>query len=96
MADHSVCWHDGMFMWPHHMQQEERFRQAEMGRQGKSNLHYNWGLRKLDLDLDALKQGRLVIRALKARLSHGTLVDVPEDVSLDVPDLAGGLAARTR
>ena len=91
MADHSVCWHDGMFMWPHHMQQEERLRHAELSRQGKFNLHHNWGLRKLDLDLEALKQGRLVIRRLQARLSHGTLVDIPDDAALDTPDLVAGL-----
>ena len=94
MADHSVCWHDGMFMWPHHMQQETRLCGAEMLRQGNCNLHYNWGLRKLDLDWDALKQGRLVIRALQARLDRGTLVDFPDDASLDVPNLAEALEAQ--
>ncbi|MCI0680641.1 MAG: type VI secretion system baseplate subunit TssK [Gemmataceae bacterium] len=94
MADHSVCWHDGMFMWPHHMQQEERLRRAELARQSKFNLHHNWGLRRLDLDVEALKKGRLVIRRLQARLSHGTLVDLPDDASLDVPDLVKELDAQ--
>jgi type VI secretion system protein ImpJ len=93
MADHSVCWHDGMFMWPHHMQQEERLRQAELARQGKSNLHHNWGLRKLDLDLEALKEGRLVIRSLQARLSHGTLISIPDDAAIDIPELVERLDA---
>jgi type VI secretion system protein ImpJ len=95
MSDHSVCWHDGMFMWPHHMQQEERFRHAELGRQGKSNLHYNWGLRKLELDADDLKKGRLNIVKLQARLDQGTLVEVPEDAALDVADLAKALEAQS-
>jgi len=92
MADHSVCWHDGMFMWPHHMQQEERFRRAELDRQGKCNLHYNWGLRRLEWDAEALKKGRLVIKKLQARLDHGALIDVPEDAALDIPDLESALA----
>src|SRR5262249_31514620 len=75
----------------HHMQQETRLCAAEMSRQGHFNLHYNWGLRKLDLDWDALKEGRLVIRGLQARLSNGTLVDIPDDASMDIPDLAVAL-----
>jgi hypothetical protein len=48
----------------------------------KWDLHYNWGLRSIELDAAALANHRLVIGALKARLRDGTLVSIPEDGSL--------------
>src|SRR5438477_249198 len=53
----------------------------------KWDLHYNWGLRSIDLDAAALANNRLIIGALKARLRDGTLVAIPEDGSLATVDL---------
>jgi type VI secretion system protein ImpJ len=53
----------------------------------KWDQHYNWGLRAVDLDLDALANYRLVVRTLKARMRDGTLVSIPEDGTLPVGDL---------
>ena len=93
MTARSVYWQDGMFMWPHHMQQEVRF-QAERLRVGhRWDVQHNWGLRTLEIDADALKTGRLVIRNLQARLRDGTLVDVPAEgrlPSLDLTEILQG------
>jgi predicted component of type VI protein secretion system len=58
MTARSVYWQDGMFMWPQHMQQEERFQSERIHLNHQWSLHHNWGLRKLELDPDALKIGR--------------------------------------
>jgi type VI secretion system protein ImpJ len=96
MAGRSIHWHDGMFMWPHHMQQEERFRSEEAAQQNKWNVHYNWGLRSIKIDLDALKNHRLVIHSLRARLRDGTVIDAPEDGPLPSLDLKESLAGAER
>jgi type VI secretion system protein ImpJ len=87
MSVAAVHWHEGMFLRPQHFQADQRRWAHLVGRGAKWDCHYNWGLRAIDLDLDALANYRLVVRSLKARLRDGTLVDVPEDGSLSVVDL---------
>jgi type VI secretion system protein ImpJ len=87
MNDPAVHWHEGMFLRPHHLQAATRhgWRLGSLG--DKWDLHYNWGLRFIDLDAAALANNRLIIGALKARLRDGTLVSIPEDGSLATVDL---------
>lgn len=87
MTARYVHWHEGMFLRPHHFQAAQRnfFYLSQRGE--KWDLHYNWGLRAVDLDLDALSNYRLVVRALRARLRDGTLVSIPEDGALTPLDL---------
>lgn len=87
MTVRSVHWHEGMFLRPHHFQAAQRFETYLSGRNEKWDLHYNWGIRAIDLDRDALSNYRLVIRALQARLRDGTAVSVPEDGTLPALDL---------
>lgn len=76
-----------MFLRPHHLQAAQRYAAQQSSLNAKWDLHYNWGLRALDLDRDALANYRLVIRSLKARLRDGTLLAVPEDAALPALDL---------
>ncbi len=87
MTARSVHWQDGMFMWPHHMQQEERFQSERVRLNHQWNVHHNWGIRELEIDSDACKSGRLVIRRLQARLREGTLVEVLAEGRLPILDL---------
>src|SRR5262249_54897923 len=82
----AVHWHEGMFIRPQHFQTAQRYWAHLVDRSEKWDLHYNWGLRSIDLDQDALGNYRGVVRSLRARLRDGTLVSVPEDGLL--PDLA--------
>jgi type VI secretion system protein ImpJ len=91
MSGQSVLWHEGMYLLPHHTQAAERFTHQHLARSQKWNLHYNWGLRTLDFDRDALGESRFVVRSLTARMRDGTLVAVPEDGSLEALDLKPAL-----
>src|SRR5262249_25370430 len=82
MTVRSVHWHEGMFLWPHQMQMAERYGLAQVQRGAGWDLHHNWGLRRIDLDRDALASYRLVVRALEARMRDGTLAAVPADGTL--------------
>jgi type VI secretion system protein ImpJ len=86
MTARAVHWHEGMFLRPHHMQAAQRHA-LDAFQTGESwDHHYNWGLRELTHDADALKNHQLVIRRLRARLRDGTLV-AAEDGELPAVDL---------
>ena len=89
MSLRGVHWHEGMFLRPQHFQTAERhwFHLAQQSE--KWDAHYNWGLRTIDIDPDAVANRRLVIRTLKARMRDGTLVSIPEDGALPPLDLQG-------
>lgn len=91
MTVRSVHWHEGMFLWPQQMQQAERFYAHQVQRSGRWDTHYNWGLRVLNVDMEALANGRFVVRSLRARLPDGALVAVPEDATLPALDLKATL-----
>lgn len=82
MTARLVHWHEGMFLRPHHFQAGSRYLAQELARGTNWNLHHDWGVRRLELDRDALTNHRFVVRSLRARLRDGTLVSVPEDGEL--------------
>ncbi len=88
----SVFWHEGMFLRPHHFLVEDRNASELLFRGIRNNLAHYWGIRSIDLDLDALENYRFVVRSLRARLREGTSINVPEDGVLPVVDLKGPLA----
>jgi type VI secretion system protein ImpJ len=76
-----------MFLRPHHFQTAQRNLLHLAHLDGKWDQHYNWGLRSVELDHDALANSRFVVRSLKARLRDGTLISIPEDGTLPVVEL---------
>jgi len=89
MTGRAIHWHEGMFLRPHHFQAAQRHGEHLAARGEKWDLHYNWGLRAIDLDLNALTNYRFVVRSLQARLRDGTLVALPEDGTLPALELKG-------
>jgi type VI secretion system protein ImpJ len=89
MTQQAVHWHEGMFLRPQHFQAAERHVRHWTGLHSRLDQHYNWGLRRFDLDLDALANHRVQINQLEARLRDGTLVALPGDVRLAECDLRG-------
>ncbi len=91
-----VHWHEGMFLRPQHFQASNRYWMQQCRRNEKWSSHYNWGLRAVDLDEEALANQRLVVRSLKARLRDGTLISAPEDTTLNELDLKGVFSNRNQ
>lgn len=91
MTTHAVNWHEGMFLRPHHFQTAHRFLTYTSHLQEQWNLHYSWGLRTIELDLESLGNHRCVVRGLQARFRDGTIVSIPEDGDLEPLDLKGAL-----
>src|SRR5579872_7441669 len=95
MATHPVHWHEGMFLRPHHFQAATRHLIEVGNRDSRWDVHYNWGLRAIDIDREALANNRLVVRSLQARLRDGTVVSVPPDGALPEIELKAALARET-
>jgi type VI secretion system protein ImpJ len=72
-----VRWREGMFVRPHHFQQFDLFLEAREIALLQSISGFGWGLVRLDLAEDLLATYRIEIRALRAVLPDGTLVDIP-------------------
>lgn len=89
MTNRAVHWHEGMFLRPHHFNSAQQHLEQVVGQNSKWDVHYNWGLRSIELDPDALANYRLVVRSLRARLRDGTLISIPEDGVPPVVDLKG-------
>src|SRR5207253_5063087 len=87
----AVHWHEGMFLRPHHFQIAEQYSASLAHIRETFDQHHYWGLRSIDLDLDALANYRLVVKSLKARMRDGTLINVPEDGALSDIDLRPSL-----
>lgn len=88
----AVHWHEGMFLRPHQLQAAQRHQVYLDHLRETWDQPYYWGLRSIDLDLEALSNHRLVVRSLQARLRDGTLINVPEDGTLSEVDLKPALA----
>jgi type VI secretion system protein ImpJ len=91
MAINPVHWHEGMFLRTHHFQVSQAESSEKSHLSEKWDHYHNWGLRAIDLDLDAMANSRLVVRALKARLRDGTLVAIPEEGVVPPLDLKPAL-----
>jgi len=95
MTTRAVHWHEGMFIRPQHFQTAQRDWAYLVDRSEKWDVHYNWGLRAIELDLDALANYRGVVRSLRARLRDGTLLAIPEDGLLPAIDLKEGFTSES-
>ena len=87
MSARAVHWHEGMFLRPHHFQTLQRHSADQDRRRDRIDHHFSWGLRAIDIDLDALANFRFDVHSLSARLRDGTIVELPEDGVLPVLEL---------
>ncbi len=87
MTTRAVHWYEGMFLRPQHFQASHRYL-ADVGRRNHNwDVHYNWGVRSIVLDQEALANHRLVVHSLEARMRDGTPVAIPRDGVLPEVDL---------
>ena len=82
-----VYWHEGMFLRPHHFQASDRFWADYTRQSSRWDCPFNWGIRRIEIDRDALKNYRFVVGTLQARMRDGTIVRVPQDCNLREIDL---------
>ena len=92
----AVVWSQGMFLQPHHFQQEARHVERLIDARARCMSPYAWGLIELTLDDGLLALGRVGIARATGVLPDGTPFAVPQldapPAPLDIPgDLKGEL-----
>jgi type VI secretion system protein ImpJ len=88
--DSKVVWSEGMFLNPHHFQQQERYLERYI--QGKCSAlgAYAWGLDTLEFDQELLKLGKISLSSASGIFPDGTPFSFPEQNNrpdvLEVPE----------
>lgn len=85
-----VIWSQGMFLQPHHFQQESRFIEHLVDTRGRAANPYAWGFSELVLDEAQLALGKLGVVRAGGVLPDGTPFSFPDidaaPVPFEVPD----------
>ena len=79
MSRKRVIWSEGLFLRPQHFQQLERSVEMLVEARASGMLSPGWGLTSLRLDDEALKIGRLSIKAARGVMPDGTPFSIPEE-----------------
>ena len=86
MTQHNkVVWSEGMFLRPHHFQQQDRYFESLIGYCAMAHRPHAWGFAKLELDRDLLQVGKFALTAARGVLPDGTVFDLPADADLPTP-----------
>jgi len=88
MNMHKVIWQEGMLLRPQHFQQNDRYYDNQMKSRTQLLGRYNWGFLRLEIDLQFLNMGKLVVSQACGVLPDGTLFDLQGNhgpLALDVP-----------
>ena len=84
-----VAWREGLFLRPQHLQQQDRFAEAQLRARASSLRPYPWGLTSLSIDENLLSLGKFAIERCSGVLPDGAVFSIPEDMPppppLDVP-----------
>lgn len=84
-----VIWQEGLFLQPHHFQQQDRYMEALVAGVARSVTPYAWGVRELALDTELLKLGKIAVKSASGLTPDGASFRIPgtdaPPVALDVP-----------
>jgi type VI secretion system protein ImpJ len=87
-----VVWSEGLFLRPHHLQQNDRYLERLIEARTRHVTPYPWGFSQLELDFDLAQQSKFGLRRAVGVMADGTPFDMPGDSPLphpiDVPDQA--------
>ena len=87
-----VHWKEGLFLRPHHLQQNDRYHEHLLESRVRAVTPYPWGFSALEIDRDLAQQGKFGLRRAAGILPDGTPFDLPMDSPLpdaiDIPDNA--------
>jgi type VI secretion system protein ImpJ len=85
MNKNRVVWHEGLFLRPQHLQQQERFLQQWVAGSCHELRSYSWGVTQLEIDEQLLKLGKVAIIRAQGVFSDGTPFDIPSNTPVPEP-----------
>lgn len=74
-----VIWYEGMFLRPHHYQQQDRYFETLINARCSYLQAYDWGIVQLVLDQQALHEGKIAIHHCLGVLPDGTSINIPAE-----------------
>ncbi|WP_299747026.1 type VI secretion system baseplate subunit TssK [uncultured Tateyamaria sp.] len=85
-----VVWQEGLFLQPHHFQQQDRYLEALVAGVAGSVAPYAWGVQKLTIDTELLRLGKIAVTSASGLTPDGAVFRIPEvdahPAALDVPE----------
>lgn len=89
-----VVWSDGLFVKPHHFQQQARFQERYSVKLAAGSNGFNYGFLSLSLNEELLTLGKIGLVQATGIMPDGTVFDIPsEDVQPDILDVSEGFTA---
>jgi len=91
-----IIWSEGLFVRPHHFQQQDRYFEHLVDARCGVVRAYGWGLLELALDPDLLALGQVAVARCRGILPDGTPFDVPAQEEAPLPlEVPGGTHDQT-
>jgi type VI secretion system protein ImpJ len=84
-TSNKVIWQDGMFLHPHHFQQQDIYYENMLSEYYLLKNSENWGIITLEIDFTALKLNKILIKNCIGVFPNGTLFSIPYRDSLPCP-----------
>jgi len=89
-----VAWSEGLFLRPHHLQQNDRYHEHLLESRVRTSTPYPWGFSELEIDRDLTQQSKFALRRAAGIMPDGTPFSIPADSPLPsaiiVPEAAAG------
>ena len=86
-----VLWGEGLFLRPQHFQQQDRYHEARLNQTACALHPYAWGVRRLVIDHDALRNDLLRVEEVSLLFPDGDVVRAPDGDTLPLPVRLGEL-----
>ncbi len=87
-----VVWAEGLFLRPHHLQQNDRYLEHLVEARARHASPYPWGFSHIEIDRDLAHQSKFSVRRAAGVMPDGTPFDIPNDSPvpdpINVPDNA--------
>ncbi len=80
--DNKVIWSEGMFLNPHHFQQQERYVERYIDGKCAAYGAYGWGIHHIEVDQELLKLGKISLINGKGVFPDGTPFSFPDQNDL--------------
>src|SRR5882757_1663386 len=80
-----VSWSEGLFLRPHHFQQNDRYHERQVESRVRFATPYPWGFSYLEIDRDLAQQSKFALRRAAGVMPDGTPFDIPADSPLPPP-----------
>src|SRR6266404_5770502 len=80
-----VFWSEGLFLRPHHLQQNDRYVERLVENRVRRVTPYPWGFSHLEIDRDLAQQSKFSLRRASGIMPDGTPFDIPADSPIPEP-----------